>query len=82
MQIAHPDHIDRTHVPVSHYRVGAFWFLQAMPRNVLVSEVQTFQWWVSYAGDWVRTESFHSLEDAMEAAARFAREKQAAKQTR
>lgn len=75
MHIAHPDHIDVTHVPVAHYHVGPYWFLKAMPRNVLVSEVETFAWWASYCGDWVRRESFDTLEDAMQAAADFARQK-------
>ncbi len=73
--IAHPPHIETTHVPVSHYHVGPYWFLKAMPKNVLVSDVRTFEWWVSYAGDWVSRESFGSLEDAMDAAAAFARSK-------
>ena len=73
--IAHPDHIETTHVPVSHHSVGPYWFLKAMPKGVLVSDVRTFAWWASYAGDWVSRESFDTLEDAMEAAVKFARSK-------
>lgn len=75
MNIAHPPHVEATHVPVSHYHVGPYWFLKAMPKCVLVSEVETFEWWASYCGDWVRRESFQSLEEAMIAAANFAKEK-------
>jgi len=72
MMIAHPDHIEQTHVPIDHHRVGPYWFLSAMPRGVLVVEAPIV-WWCSYAGDWVSRESFASLEDAMEAAVKFAR---------
>lgn len=80
--IAHPPEIETTHVPVSHYRVGLYWFLSAMPKGVLVAEVKEFDWWASYAGDWVRRESFPTLEDAMTAAAEFAKAKRrSAKET-
>ena len=75
MIIDHPPEMKRTHVPVSHYQVGPFWFLSAMPKGVLVAEVKSFDWWASYAGDWVRRESFGTLEDAMIAAAEFAKSK-------
>ncbi len=73
--IAHPEHIEATHVPVHSYHVGAYWFLSAMPKGVLVSEVKAFEWWASYAGDWVSRESYPTLEDAMLAAASFAKSK-------
>jgi len=75
MYAALPDEIEKTHVPVAQYRVGPYWFFSAMPKGVLVSDVKTFAWWASYAGDWVRRESFDSLDDAMEAAVNFARNK-------
>ena len=77
MQVAHPDHIEATHVPVSSYSLGPYWFLKAMPKNVLVSDVDTFAWWVSYAGEWVSRGSFGTLEEAMTAAVEFSSETRA-----
>jgi hypothetical protein len=75
MEIAHPPEIEKTHVAVSHYRLGRYWFLSAMPKGMLLVDVKSFEWWASYAGDWVRRESFPTLEDAMIAAAEFAKSK-------
>lgn len=72
VQIEHPEAVEKTHVPVSHHRVGPYWFVSAIPRGALVTEAP-WEWWVSYAGDWVSRESYASLEDAMEAGVAFAR---------
>ena len=64
MQIAHPEEIEATHVPVSGYRVGPYYFLMAIPRGILVTEAVP-AWWVAKWDKWLRRESFASLEDAM-----------------
>jgi hypothetical protein len=74
MEIVHPPEIEKTHVPVSQYSLGPYWFLSAMPKGVFVADVKSFEWWASYSGYWVSRESFPTLEDAMIAAAEFAKE--------
>jgi hypothetical protein len=68
-EIDHPDELTTTHVTVTAYNVGPYYFLAAMPRGVLVTEAP-WSWWVAKNNKWLRRESFDTLEEAMRYAAR------------
>lgn len=72
VQIDHPDDLTTTHIPVASYNVGPYYFLMAIPRGQLVTEAEQ-AWWVSKDNEWLRRESFSTLEEAMRYAARPSR---------
>lgn len=69
MNIDHPPHLTTTHVPVASYAVGPYYFLRAVPRGERVDDGNS-AWWVSKNNEWLRSESFDTLEEAMRYAAR------------
>jgi len=67
--IDHPNRIRTTHIPVSSYSVGPYYFLKAAPRGEVVTDDNS-EWWVSKDNEWLHTAPFATLEQAMRYAAR------------
>lgn len=59
-----------THIAMCSWRVGTFVFFEAAPKPLPTLKRVYF---VAYRGEWISRESYDTLEDAMIAAAEFAK---------